>query len=250
MIPNRTFVGVANDKGGVGKSLTSALILEELSDPGTPSWNLVEIEQRSNFTQQNYEHPAGTTIRPIALLAQNEKANRPEPSLAPLDGLWDLIPPEGDDVSPSRILVDFGAAAFQAFLMWGLQRRGIQPFRKAGFHFVFFIPVQAGDSECAEFFNQNAPTMLKLGKVVLVRNLREGSDFSLLDSSVVNQVPSLTLLYEGPPLTLELQQAKRRVTFRQVAALPTASRRARMDAESCAEHFTKQFQPLRLSIGL
>jgi hypothetical protein len=250
MIPNRTFVGIANDKGGVGKSLTSALIVEELAGADQTPWHLVEIEQRANFTQQNYEHPKGTLVRPIALLAQNEKANRTEPSLAPLDEMWELIPPDGDAVTPSRIVVDFGAAAFQSFLLWGLQRRGIQPFRSAGFHFVFFIPVQAGDSECAEFFNQNASTLMKLGKVVLVKNLREGSDFSLLNGELVTQVPSLTLLYEGPPLTLELQQANRRVTFRQVAALPTASRRARMDAESCADHFTKQFQPLRIGLGL
>lgn len=244
------FVGIADDKGGVGKSLAAALTLEELSTNTATPWTLAEIEQRSNFTQERYQHPDGTRLQTLALLTKNERANQIEPSLAPLDTLWDLIPIEGNGAASSRVVVDFGASAFQSFLLWGLQRRGLQPFRKAGFHFVFFIPVQAADKECAEFFNMNAPTLLKLGKVALVKNLREGTDFSLLDPALVAQVPALTLLYKGPPSTEELQQTDRRLTFRQLAKLPTASRRAALDAEECAEHFSLQFQALRPTLGL
>ena len=249
MSAQRFFIGIANDKGGVGKSLTSALILEELATSSTP-WSMVEVEQRSNFTQRNYDHPAGTNVIATALLALNESANHTEPSLAPLDSLWDLIPPEGEGEADSRIIVDFGASAFQSFLLWGVERRGIQPFRTAGFQFVFFVPVQAGDLECADFFHMNAPVLMKLGKVVLIKNLREGADFSLLDPKLAAQVPTLTLLHKGRPLSVELQQAQRRLTFRQLAACPTASRRARLDAEECAEHFSGQFKELRKTLGL
>lgn len=250
MNPNLYFVGVANDKGGVGKSLTAAEILELVAQPASPPWTLVEIEQRANFTQQLYQHPPETKVVPIALLAMDEGINRTEPSLRPLDTLWDLIPADVDAGTPSRLLVDFGASAFQSFLMWGIERRGLQPFRKAGYQFIFFIPVQAADPEGAEFFNENVRVLGKLGKVVLVKNLREGADFSMIDPAVSTQVHTLTLMHQGRPVTTELHQDGRRLTFRQLAQLPTASRRARLDAEECAEKFADQFQTLRPHLGL
>jgi hypothetical protein len=239
---------VADDKGGVGKSLLAA-VLAELMAEGKGALTLVEIEARVNFTQQNYVQPAGVTLKAIPLMAENQQANRTEPSLSPLGELWDLIPKESGG-APTRILVDFGASAFQSFLLWGSQHRGLHPFRQAGFQFIFFIPVQAADSECADFFNLNAPGLMKLGKVVLVKNLRAGVDFSLLDAALVDQVQSLTLLYMGSPLMEELQQPARRLTFRQLAAFPNASRRAALDAEACAEHFSEQFQSIRQSLGI
>ncbi len=250
MNPDRAVVSIANPKGGVGKSLLSAEILECLAQGAATPWTMVEIEHRSSFTQQLYRHPPGTAVLPIALLALNENVNRTEPSLTPMDALWDLIPAEADQDKPSRILVDFGASAFQSFLMWGIERRGLQPFRKAGYQFIFFIPVQASDCECAEFFNMNMQILAKLGKVVLVKNLREGSDFSMINPALLGQVPTITLMHRGNPVTAELQQDGRRLTFRQLAACPNASRRARLDAEECADAFASQLQALRPQLGL
>lgn len=243
---DRQFIGVANDKGGVGKSLTAALIAEHLGS--TPPTTVVEIEQRSNFTQALYRRPETIDLHTMALIVHDEASNRDRPSLSPLDSLWDFIPKTPQD--SRRLIVDFGASAFQSFFMWGRDHRGLQPFRGAEFKFTFFVPVQASDIECAQFFNLTAPTLMKLGNVVLVRNLREGTDFSMLDQKLVEQVPSIALLHRGRPLVTELQQPNQRLTFRQLAAHEGASRRARLDAEDCAEHFETQFEQIRPKLGI
>jgi hypothetical protein len=165
-----------------------------------------------------------------------------------LDQLWNLIPAKESE--GARVIVDFGASAFQSFLMWGIQNRGLQELRTSGFAFIFFVPVQSADSEAAGFFNEFSKTLLKIGKLVLIKNFREGTDFSLLDKTSADQVPHLTVLHKGRPLTTELQQQGNRLTFRQLAELNTASRRARLDAAECAEHFSDQFQKLRGSLGI
>ncbi len=248
--PIRKFVCVVNSKGGIGKSLLTVLLLEEISSPDIGPWSVVEIEHRAKMTQHHYRHPDGTIVTPVALFARSERSNMTDAGVAPLDTLWDFIPREDQPEADSRILVDFGASAFQSFMLWGAERRGLQPFRKSGYEFVFFIPVQAADVESAEFFNENAPALRTLGKVVLVKNLREGANFSLLQPDVVGDTPTITLLYTGQPVSDELQQADRRLSFRQLANLGTASRRARMDAEICAEHMGKQMREIRPIVGL
>ena len=246
----RLFLTVCNDKGGVGKSLLAALLIEHLavSNP-TAAWSLVEVEQRSDFTQRSYRYPNNVTLTTTTLLVHNEANNQTDLSLTPLDRLWDLLPPDGDSVSPSQILLDCGASAFQSLLLWGTARRGLKPFRDAGYRFLFVIPVQSADKGAADFFNLNTPSLRKLGDVVLVRNLRTGSDFSLLDPSVTASSPTMTMLHKGSPVTEELQDSVRCLTFRQLANLPTASRRARLDADECDEHFREQLLALRKSLN-
>ena len=249
--PERVFGLVANNKGGVGKSLVSALLIEQLAaGPEAPPWDLIEVEHRVEFTQENYVRPPGVTFTPIGLVSENVAANRTELSTLPLDKLWDFIPSE-HDTGPRHLLLDLGASAFQAFMMWGVQSRGLNQFLNAGFRFVFFIPVQGGDYEAAAFFNDNLNDLSQLGTTVLVKNFREGADFSLLNPELVAKVPCLPLICKGLPMTNELQQpSKQRLTFRQLAQCRTATRRARNDAGLSDEHFTAAFQALRPQFGL
>lgn len=246
---NRKFVCVVNSKGGIGKSLLTMMLLEEIAATAGP-WTVVEIEHRAKMTQHLYRHPAGTKVAPIALFAKDERSNLTDAGIGPLDTLWDLLPKPDQPEGESRILIDFGASSFQSFMLWGLERRGLQPFRKAGYQFVFFVPVQAADLESASFFNENAPSLRRLGKVILVKNLREGSNFSLLSPEITADTPTMTMLYTGLPVSEELQQTDHRLTFRQLANLPTASYRAQIDAEICADHFSKQMKELSPAIGL
>jgi len=243
-LPPRLFCLVVNDKGGVGKSLVAALVAEQLSASGRPI-HLVEVEQHVEFTQLAYAHPPGVRVKPVALITKNETSGLTDLSVTPLDALWQLIPESPND--GAIIVLDCGASAFQALMLWGAERRGLKPFRDAQFRFLSLIPVQAADSGAAKFANLNAPLLARFGDVVLARNLRAGADFSMLEPAVVN-LPHLTLLYRGRPLTDELQQPHAagltNLTFRQLASLPSASRRAKIDAEDCADHFATQFLAL------
>jgi hypothetical protein len=243
---HRNLVLVANDKGGVGKSLLAALLTEQLAE--TEPWTLVEVEQRSDFTQRAYRHPANVRLVTTTLLLHNEGTNQTDLSLAPLDRLWDLLPAESDTASPSKILVDCGASTFQSLLLWGTARRGLKPFRNSGYRFIFVIPVQGADKGAADFYNSNTPSLKTLGDVVLVRNFRAGSDFSLLDPKITSTGAAMNLLFKGSPVTEELQDREQCLTFRQLSKLPSASRRARLDAEECDEHFTAQLLELRKAL--
>ena len=246
MKPKLQFIGVCNDKGGVGKSIVAALITEQLgSDIPT---TLVEIEQRAAFTQELYQQPAGVELRPILLMSQDPDSGRNLLSLRPLDTLAELLPQnEGES---RRIIVDFGASACQSFLFWARDDRGLQPFRVKEFNFVFLVPVQGADPECADFFNANAPSLLKLGKVVLVRNHIHGPDFSHLDQGLTQRVHSLNLPFRGRPLIDEIARPGQRLTFRQLAGKESASRRGRLDAKTCDREFSEQFDKLRPELGL
>ena len=243
-LPPRLFCLVVNDKGGVGKSLVAALVAEQFSASSRPI-HLVEVEQHVEFTQLAYSHPPGISVKPVALITKNETSGLTDMSVTPLDSLWNLIPE--DPADGSIIVLDCGASAFQALMLWGAERRGLKPFRDAQFRFLSVIPVQAADSGAAKFANLNAPLLAKFGDVVLARNLRAGTDFNMVDKSVLS-LPNFSLLYRGRPLTDELQQPHAagltNLTFRQLASLPAASRRAKLDAEDCAEHFALQFTAL------
>jgi hypothetical protein len=227
----------------VAKSHLSALTFEHLRE-SDDSWTLVEIEQKPSYTQRLYEWPAGARLFTHALIAHDEMSNQPKPSLRPLDELWNLMPPEEETLTSCRIIADFGASAFQSFLLWGIQHQGLAPFIDAQFRFVFVIPVLGAEIESQSFFNNYGPNLLKLGKVVLVKNLLQGNDFSMLDANLVNKVPAIRLLHRGPPLSAELIHGRRRLTYRQLAGLPSASRRAKLDARDCDADFTSQFQQI------
>lgn len=246
---------VANDKGGIGKSLTAAMLVEELAD-SMPT-TLVEIEARHSMTQRLYRHPPGVELKTIPLFHAADDGI-PDASGKNLTELLQLIPPPG--APARRLILDCGASAFQTFWLWGKSRRGLKPFVDAGFKFVFFIPVLDQDDEAADFFNETAPALLKWGKVVVVLNEREGRNFSQLDSALLSSVHKISFLYRGRPLVGELilraetgesdQRERRRFTFRQVASMPTASRRARLDAADCHRHFSEQLNQLRPTLGI
>jgi len=146
--PKLLFVLVCNDKGGVGKSLFSAMLAEEFGKTER-TINLVEIEQHVEFTQNGYSYAPGVKLTTIPLIAKNEISGRVEPSLVRLDDLWNLLPSDQSDGTGSIVIVDCGASAFQSLMLWGLDQRGLKPFRDAQYRFVSFVPVQAGDSGAA-----------------------------------------------------------------------------------------------------
>jgi hypothetical protein len=71
---------------------------------------------------------------------------------------------------------------------------------------------------------------------------------ALLDEAITSLGSSMTLLHKGSPVTDELQDSVRCLTFRQLANLPSASRRARLDADECDEHFAQQLLSLRQAL--
>ena len=248
-LPPLIFALVCNDKGGVGKSLFAALLTEAASASGRPI-DLVEIEQHVEFTQRGYSYPANVKLTALPLVARNEVTDRTEPSLTPLDALWDLIPSESNRRTGSIVIVDCGAAAFQSLLLWGVDQRGLKPFRDAGYQFVSFLLLQAGDSGAARFVQMNTSLLHQFGPVALVKNLRAGPDFSMLDPNLLATLPSLSLIYRGRPLSDHLQTGATNHTFRQVAANAALPRRPRVDAEDCAAHFSAQLADLLTKLGI
>lgn len=237
---------VCNDKGGVGKSLLTALVAEQLGSELPTS--IVEVEMRASFSQKLYTHPKGMDLRTILLVENEPETGHSNPSTRPLETLNELLPKRPED--SCRILIDFGASAFQTFIFWARDKRGLQPFRDAGFQFTFLIPVYASDRECADFFNENTPFLLRLGKVLLVRNHHIGASFPHLDPGILSTVPSLDLPFRGSPMSQEMVTPEQRLTFRQLAEKESASRRGRLDAKACDREFSEQFAKLRLELGL
>ena len=248
-LPKLLFVLVCNDKGGVGKSLFSAMLAEEFGKTER-TINLVEIEQHVEFSQNGYSYTSGVKLTTIPLIAKNEISGRVEPSLVRLDDLWKLLPSDQSDGTGSIVIVDCGASAFQSLMLWGLDQRGLKPFRDAQYRFVSFVPVQAGDSGAAKFVNTNTALLKKFGDVALVKNLRAGSDYSSIEPALVESLPSMTLIYRGLPLSDFMQQGETNFTFRQVAARADVPRRPRMEAEDCALHFSDQLSVLLKKIGV
>jgi hypothetical protein len=248
MKPERLFYGVANDKGGLAKSVTSAELRERLPRTADEPWDLVEIEARASFTQDFYSHPENGRFEKILLVSQSAKTKLPEPSLNSLERLWSLIPKAPD--AENRILVDFGASAFQSFLMWGVEHKGLQPFFENNYQFAWFIVIQGSDREAADFFNENTATLLDMGKVVLVRNLRQGDDFSMLDQSLVARVHTMTLPWGREVIVKYLRSGVKRLTFEQLNDCPTASRRAHVNARECSKIFADQIPALRHALSI
>ena len=248
-LPKLLFVLVCNDKGGVGKSLFSAMLAEEFGKTER-TINLVEIEQHVEFSQNGYSYAPGVKLTTIPLIAKNEISGRVEPSLVRLDDLWNLLPSDQSDEIGSIVIVDCGASAFQSLMLWGLDQRGLKPFRDAQYRFLSFVPVQAGDSGAARFVNTNTALLKKFGDVVLVKNLRAGSDYSSIEPALVDSLPSMTLIYRGLPLSDFMQQGETNFTFRQVAARTDVPRRPRMEAEDCAIHFSDQLSVLLKKTGV
>ena len=240
---------VCNDKGGVGKSLFAAMLAEEFNKVGRPI-NLVEIEQHVEFAQLSYSHGDNIKLSTVPLIAKNEVTGKVEPSLSPLDTLWDLLPAPLSPASESVLIVDCGASAFQALMLWGLDQRGLKPFRDAKYRFVSFIPVQAGDTGAVKFVNTNVETLKKFGDVVLVKNLRAGPDFSDIEPELLGTLPSMSLIYRGLPLSNYMQKGESNFTFQQVAEKNDVPRRPRMEAEDCANHFTDQLQTMLKTLGV
>lgn len=248
-LPKLLFVLVCNDKGGVGKSLFSSMLVEEFSKTGRPV-NLVEVEQHVEFTQNGYTYPENVKLTTIPLIAKNDITGRVEPSLSRLDDLWDLLPKGQDEGAESIIVVDCGASAFQSLILWGLEQRGLKPFRDAKYHFVSFVPVQAGDTGAAKFVNTNTPLLKMFGDLILVKNLRAGSDYSSIDAALLESLPNMSMIYRGRPLSDYMQAGEKNYTFSQLAAKPDIPRRPRMEAEDCAAHFTNQIQGLLKNIKI
>jgi hypothetical protein len=248
-LPKLLFVLVCNDKGGVGKSLCAAMLAEEFAKTGR-TINLVEVEQHVEFSQNGYSYAPNVKLTTIPLIAKNEISGRVEPSLSRLDDLWALLPPDLGAGAESIIVVDCGASAFQSLMLWGLDQRGLKPFRDAKYRFVSFVPVQAGDTGAAKFVNTNTSLLTKFGDLILVKNLRAGSDYSSIDPNLLGSLPSMTLIYRGKPLSDFMQQREANFTFRQLAEKNDVPRRPRMEAEDCALHFTDQLNALLKKLGL
>lgn len=241
----RTVIIVGNDKGGVGKSVTARELYERISSQPDEHWQLVEIEARTTFTQQNYRGLGDSDLLTILLVANDPSISLPGPSLDPLERLWSLIPKEASE--SSRILVDCGASAFQNLFLWGVQRRGFDRFIAENYRFIFFVVVQGSDKEAADFFNITGPMLEKLGHIVLVKNLRQGNNFSQLDGALAARTYAMELPFEGERVVAELSDGEKltRLTFEQLANNPNASHRARRAAGECAKSFAAQIQALK-----
>ena len=243
---------VANNKGGVGKSLFSALAHEQLSLNNQPRWDLIEIEHKARHSQEDFSHAPGTKLTCITLVDGPDG----EPSAAPLYMLHSFIP--GKDAAARRLLVDCGGSAWQAIYRWGVGPRegelGFARFVREKFKFISFIPVQANDPEAVQFFNENVEVLSDFGPVVLVKNGHHGTNFRGLDAALVEKCLSVSIPQIGEVLQSEMSvpgdptaaeekdRNGKRFTFRQVAANPSSSRRARVDANRCVEQFSAEFQ--------
>ena len=233
---NRVLAFVASDKGGPGKSLTAAMIFEAVHSTGTP-WRLVEIEQKATYTQASYHWPT----RPLFINLTESKEGLDVPSLAPFKKLHGLIPANDDD--PSRILIDFGANIYSNFAIWAAGEGGLDPFLKAGYRIVTFIPVQSKDYESADFFNVQLGTLSSIGVVVPVWNQFTGSKFEQLN--VGPDTPGITIPFVGEPATAELSNSSHRLTYKQLSKSTTASRRSRIDAAYVHQTFTESLAHVR-----
>ena len=105
----------------------------------------------------------------------------------------------------------------------------------------FFVVLTGSDPEAADFWNSNLPFLRSIapGRVVMVRNLRDGMDFSLASPE---GCPVIDVLQAEPPLSLDFFNGQRRRTLRSIINSDDASYRSRLDAEYMHEHLTKQLQ--------
>jgi hypothetical protein len=231
---SKRFVAIIQDKGGQSKSWLAAHLWDWIQGQGAaPMWNLVEIEQKLEFTMSRYFGDNLATQIPLAIF--NEGTQRTDPSLAPLDQLVELTK------SGANILVDFGASAFSMFSVWLHERRAYTPFLKAGYEFTFLVVVCANDPEAAAFYNKNFEfvNQLSKGRVLLVKNYRDGTDFRMIDKDKVKR--EMPVLQAEPPLAEDFFNGERRRTLRMVMADESLAWRSHTDAEFMIEKLESEF---------